>query len=73
MNHDSMRISQSGITLIEVVLVTGIIGVLTAIALPSYQQYVERAKVDTALVDVEMIQQKIVRYIASGNALPLRT
>ena len=73
MNHDSMRISQSGITLIEVVLVTGIIGVLTAIALPSYQQYIERAKVDTALVDVEMIQQKIVRYIASGNALPLRT
>jgi len=70
MNHDSMRISQFGITLIEVVLVTGIIGVLMSIALPSYQQYVEGAKVDTALVDVEMIQQKIVRYIASGNALP---
>jgi general secretion pathway protein G len=70
MNYGSMRISQSGITLIEVVLVTGIIGVLTAIALPSYQQYIERAEVDTALVDIEMIQQKIVRYIASGNALP---
>jgi general secretion pathway protein G len=62
--------NQRGITLIEVILVAGIIGVLTSIALPSYRQYVERAEVSTALSDIEMIQLKIVRYIASGNANP---
>lgn len=45
-----------GWTLVEMMLVIAIIGTLTTIAIPSYEQYTERAKVAKAMGDIEAIQ-----------------
>ncbi|MDE3271907.1 pilin [Pseudoalteromonas sp. G4] len=47
-----MKIIQSGFTLIEVMIAIAIIGILASLAIPSYSDYLARAKFSSALAEV---------------------
>ncbi len=52
MPSHSVKSSSAGFTLIELMIVVAIIGLLAAIALPSYQSYVKRARLTETVVQL---------------------
>ncbi|WP_283744615.1 type IV pilin protein [Sideroxydans sp. CL21] len=61
-----MRTRINGFTLIEVLIVLAIIGVLTAIAIPSYRQYVVRASRHQAEATMLNLSQMEERYFTNN-------
>jgi general secretion pathway protein G len=61
---------QRGFTLLEMMLAAAILAIVTAIAIPSYQSYVQKARVAAATVDIGTIATMIGRYKTLNNALP---
>ena len=63
MNH-------KGFTLIELMIVVAIIGVLAAIAIPQYQNYVARAQVAEGLNLVTSVKTALIEYYSVHGRLP---
>ncbi|OTG67142.1 pilus assembly protein PilE [Acinetobacter silvestris] len=65
--------NQKGFTLVELMIVVAIIGVLTAIAYPSYQQYVIKTKRVDMQSAMMQISRNLVNYKMANNNFSGRT
>ena len=59
-----------GFTLIELMIVVAIVGILAAIAIPAYQDYIVRSKVSELLATVSQCKTAVAEYMTSKNTLP---
>lgn len=72
MNNSSIRISakQGGFTLIELMIVVAIIGILAAVAIPQYKNYIGRAMVSEAITSSSIVKTAIEEYVQTQGSFP---
>lgn len=67
----NIAMGQKGFTLIEVMIVVAIVGILTAIAYPSYAEYIRRGHRAEARAGLLQAQQWLERAATATGAYPL--
>ena len=67
---DKVMKSKGGFTLIELMIVVAIIGVLAAIAIPAYQDYVKRAKMSEVLYVFDAVATGATEYYSAIGYFP---
>jgi len=64
------RSAQSGMSIIEVMIVVAIIGIIASVAMPGYRSYTVRAKVSEAILALSNCRATVHDIYLNGNDLP---
>ena len=65
-----MKHRQEGFTLIELMIVVAIIGILAAIAIPAYQDYIKKSKMSEANMLFAGFKTEIMNYYSDKGTWP---
>ena len=68
-----MKAVNKGFTLIELMIVVAVIGVLAAIAIPQYQNYVAKAELGSALSTLASLKTNVEDHLANKGVFPTAT
>jgi len=65
-----MKRIQKGFTLIELMIVVAIVGILAAIELPAYQDYIVRSKMSETMAAIAACKTSVAEYTSTKGTLP---
>lgn len=68
-----MKALQKGFTLIELMIVVAIIGILAAIAIPAYQNYITRSQATGGLAEITPAKTQFEVAVSTGNTPSVAT
>ena len=65
---DKKKTKKRGFTLIELMIVVAILGILAAVAIPAFINYIRRAKTSEATLSIDRMSEGAVTYFDSEHA-----